>query len=119
MRRILVLEDEALIAMMLQDWLTELGCEMIGPAASVRSALDIACGSELDGAILDVSLSDGDCFSVADALRNRGVPFAFATGHGASAVAARFKNEFVLRKPFAFDAVKDTVSRLLEQSHHS
>jgi DNA-binding response OmpR family regulator len=115
MSRILVLEDEALIALMLEDWLTELGYETIGPVDTAQSALDIVAKTELDVAILDVSLGDGDCFSVADALRDRGVSFAFATGYGASVLAPRFKDEMVLQKPYVFDAVKCTISKLLNR----
>ena len=56
MPRILVLEDEPLIAMMLQGWLEEIGCETIGPAHTVQSALDLLQGARPDGALLDVSL---------------------------------------------------------------
>ncbi|MEJ0098106.1 MAG: response regulator [Bauldia sp.] len=82
MPRILLLDDEPLIAMMVADWLAEIGCETVGPADSVASALGFLDGEPLDGAILDVWLGDEDSFPVADTLRRRGVPFAFATGHG-------------------------------------
>jgi DNA-binding response OmpR family regulator len=119
MPRILVLEDESLIAIMLEDWLSELGCETVGPADSVRNALEMVDGTEIDGAILDVSIGDENCFSVADALREKGVPFAFATGHDAGAVASRFQDELLLQKPFAFQAVSSTVSKLLDRRNQS
>jgi DNA-binding response OmpR family regulator len=113
MPRILVLEDEPLIAMMLRDWLAELGYETAGPASSVRSALDIIAVGNVDCAILDVSLDGEDCYPVADALLKRGVLIAFATGHGAKDVDARFKSALMLPKPFGFEAVEGIVRRLV------
>jgi CheY-like chemotaxis protein len=116
MARILVLDDEPLISMMVQAWLTELGCETVGPAGSVRSALGlIERTDDLDGAILDVSLGKEDCYCVAEVLHERGIPFAFATGHGVNGVAARFNNALVLPKPFDFEAVKDVMNKLLNR----
>src|SRR6202011_388062 len=92
MPSILVLDDEPLISMLLEDWLAELGCETIGPVQSVQSALDAIARTAPDAAILDVSLQSENSYSVADVLRDRGVRFAFATGHGANALAPRFKD---------------------------
>jgi CheY-like chemotaxis protein len=97
MPRILVLEDDPLIAFMVRDWLAELGYETAGPAPSVRSALDIIAAGNVDG----------------DALLERGVPIAFATGYGAKGVAPRFKDALMLPKPYGFEAVKGTVRTLL------
>ena len=114
MARILVLDDEPLISLMVQAWLTELGHETVGPASSVGGALGLIDGAPLDGAILDVSLGDEECYCVADALRDRGVPFAFATGHSHIGVAARFRDALVLPKPFDFEAVKAMVTKLVD-----
>ena len=113
MPRILVLEDDTLIAFMVRDWLAELGLETAGPAPCVRSALDIIAATNVHGAILDVSLGGEDCYPVADALFERGVPIAFATGYGAQGVAPRYKDSLMLAKPFGFEAVKGVVRRLL------
>ena len=80
--RVLVVEDEPLIAMLVQEWLEELNCSVVGPAASVTGALELIAGVELHGAVLDVSLGKEKSFPIADELRKRGVPFAFATGYG-------------------------------------
>ena len=113
MPRILILDDEPLIAMMVEEWLIELGCEIIGPANSVPSALGLLRSGAVDAAILDLSLGDGDSLEVADALRRLRVPFAFATGYGANGVANRFKGAPVLSKPFDFQNVKLTIGELL------
>jgi CheY-like chemotaxis protein len=113
MPRILVLDDEPLISMMLRDWLAELGCKTVGPAHSVRGALDLIGPGTLDAAILDVSLGGENCYPVADALFKLGIPIAFATGHGGQEIDPRFKDALIMSKPFSFEAVKGVVYRLI------
>jgi CheY-like chemotaxis protein len=111
--RILVVDDEPLISMMLEAWLAELDCETVG-AHSVRGALALLDGAALDGALLDVSLGPGEkCYSLAAVLRDRGIPFAFLTGYEAEDIDARFRKTLVLCKPFEFDAVKVAILKLL------
>jgi CheY-like chemotaxis protein len=111
MRRILVLDDEPLIAMMMEEWLAELGCETVGPANSVAKAVDLIGGNELEGAILDVTLGNENCYSVADLLNSKNVPFAFATGAGPGGIDARYRGALFLSKPFDFAAIKGVVDR--------
>lgn len=113
MPKILVVDDEPLIALMIADWLAEQGLEILGPAHSVPQALDLLAAETAHAAILDVSLGERDCYDVADALVARSIPFAFATGHGADVVAPRFANVITVTKPFDFEAVRDVVSKLL------
>jgi CheY-like chemotaxis protein len=113
MPRILVVDDEPLIAMMVEDWLGELQCETVGPAGSAQEALALIQGRELDGAILDVSLGNHDSFAVAAALRERAVPFAFATGHGRDRIEERFKDVPTLLKPYNFDSVRKVLATML------
>jgi CheY-like chemotaxis protein len=115
--RILVVDDEPLISMLVEDWLTELGCEVVGPARSVQEGLDIAGSAELDGAILDVNLGSQNSYLVADALRQRGVPFAFATGDSGPGAASGFEDPILLQKPFDFEGVKAVLGRLLRQAN--
>lgn len=114
MPRILVVDDEPLISMLVEDWLTELGCEVVGPARSVRDGLDLVANTQLDGAILDVNLGGQRSFLVAEALRDRGIPFAFATGDSGLSPASGFKEPIVLSKPFDFEAVKSVLGKLLK-----
>lgn len=113
MPRVLVLDDEPLISMMIKDWLEELGYDTVGPAASIKTALSLLSGPKIDGAILDVSLSDGECYLVADALHALGVPFAFATGRGERDVAPGYDKVPILAKPFDFAAVKAVMLEML------
>jgi DNA-binding response OmpR family regulator len=115
MRRILVVDDEPLIAMMVEDWLEELGYTTVGPANSVTSALGLINDNAPDGAILDVSLSGENSYSVAEELLSRRIPFAFATGRGANDVDVRFRNALMLAKPFDFDAVKGVIDRMFDR----
>jgi DNA-binding response OmpR family regulator len=115
--RILVVDDEPLISMLVEDWLTELGCEVAGPVASVADGLKFAESTELDGAILDVNLGNETCFALADALRNRGVPLAFATGDGTLGEVSDFPDPIVVSKPFDFETVKTAVEALLKRTN--
>lgn len=96
MARVLVVDDEALIAMMLCDLLSEFGHQTVGPAYSEGQALELIASTEIDAAILDVTLGDHDCFGVATVLGERGIPFAFATGHGAHAVPDAFRERITV-----------------------
>ena len=112
MPRVLVVDDELLIAMMVEEWLSELACETVGPAHSVTKALELINSARPDAAILDVSLGAEESYPIADALRARQIPFALATGHSANDVESRFKDVPILSKPFDFDTVRLVVSKL-------
>jgi CheY-like chemotaxis protein len=98
-RRVLLVEDEALVAMMIQECLTEYGHSVVGPIGRAAEALAAAKQGEFDAAILDINLSDGMAYPVAEILSQRGVPFAFVTGYEADRVDERFSNVPVLQKP--------------------
>jgi PAS domain S-box-containing protein len=98
-RRVLLVEDEALVAMMIQECLTEYGHSVVGPISRAAEALAAAKQGEFDAAILDINLSDGMAYPVAEILSQRGVPFAFVTGYEADTVDERFSNVPVLQKP--------------------
>jgi CheY-like chemotaxis protein len=117
--RLLVLEDEPLIALMVRNWLTELGCETVGPAHTVPTALALIKDGPLDGAILDVSIGDQDCSPVADVLRHKGIPFALATGRSPDGLAATYADAPSLSKPYDFAAVRGIVARLLDNHARS
>jgi DNA-binding response OmpR family regulator len=110
--RILVVDDEPLISMLVEDWLVELGCEVVGPARSVDEGLGLV-EEPLDGAILDVNLAGENCYLVANALQARGVPFAFATGDGRLDADSGFEDPILLAKPFNFDGVRAVLDKLL------
>jgi CheY-like chemotaxis protein len=84
--RVLVVEDEMMVSMLIEDMLTDLGCTVVGPAARLDEAMELAAKGGIDCAVLDVNLGGQPIFPLADALRERGLPFAFATGYGDAGV---------------------------------
>jgi CheY-like chemotaxis protein len=98
--RVLVVEDEALVAMLVEDMLADLGCVVVGPVAELEEALQTVADAEVDCAVLDVNLAGRPIFPVADALKAKGVPFAFASGYGEAGVRDDHRGVPVLQKPF-------------------
>jgi len=100
-RRVLVAEDEYLLATKMVRAFAKIGVETIGPAGTVERALDLVeHGGHLDGAVLDIKLRDGMVFPVAEALRARGVPFVLTTGYNEQAIPDRYKDVARYEKPF-------------------
>lgn len=118
-RRILIVEDQTLIAMWIEDVLCEAGAEIIGPAPTVVEALGLigaaGVGSLLDAAILDVRLQDGTSLAVADKLASLGVPFVFVTGYKDIRLG-RHGGAPVLVKPVASEDLVATLADLLRTS---
>jgi len=110
--RILIVEDEMTIALLLEDMLTELGHEVAGIAMRLPKALELARDAEFDLAILDVNLDGHMSFPIADILVERQVPFLFASGYGAAGVVGAHKDRPVLRKPFELKDLQDAIERL-------
>ena len=98
--RVLVVEDEILIAMLIEGFLQEFGCVVAATAARPDQALRILEETAVDAAILDVNLDGSDSFGVAAALCARGLPFVFATGYRSTRLDPRFADRPVLAKPF-------------------
>ncbi|PWT88069.1 MAG: hypothetical protein C5B56_09420 [Proteobacteria bacterium] len=117
LRRILIVEDETMIAMMVEDFLEELGWEVVGLAGSVEGALAHARDGEIDAALLDVNLNGRDTFAVADILSQRHIPFVFATGYGTDGIADRFRGVPTLTKPFQRDELDRALHRAMAGTH--
>lgn len=99
--RLLVVEDEALVAMLIEDALRDLGCVVVGPVGNVAQALALLERDTVEGALLDVNLGGAErSYPVADALAARGLPFIFVTGYGEEGVDQRYAPVTVLQKPF-------------------
>ena len=101
--RILLVEDEMLVAMNIEDMLLDLGHEVAGIASRLAPALALARETELDAALLDVNLAGEQSFPVADLLEERGIPFVFATGYGIQGIVERHRGRVVIQKPFRLD----------------
>ena len=99
-RRVLVVDDEVLIAMLLTDMLEELGCEVVGPALHLDAAMALAREAPIDWAVLDLNLGGQPSFPVAQVLRDRNIPFVFASGYGSVAAGSGFETVTAIQKPF-------------------
>ncbi|MGA2943795.1 MAG: response regulator [Xanthobacteraceae bacterium] len=97
--RVLLVEDEALVGIMIQECLTEFGFRITGPVCTASEALSAAREGHFDAAILDINLGDGSVYRVAEILTERGVPFIFVTGYDSDSVDSRFQDVPVLQKP--------------------
>ncbi|MEN2785015.1 response regulator [Sphingomonas qilianensis] len=112
-QRILIVEDEPLIAMMLEDFLDIQGRALAGQADTVADALALVAAGGIDAAILDVNLRDGEqSWPIADALAAKGVPFVFATGGSQDGVIEAHRDRPTLPKPFTMDGVEKALNAL-------
>ena len=98
--RVLVVEDEMMVSMLIEDMLTDLGCTVVGPASRLDEAIALVDEAQIDCAVLDVNLGGQPIFPLADLLRERGVTFAFATGYGDAGLRETDRGSPVLQKPF-------------------
>jgi CheY-like chemotaxis protein len=98
--RVLVIEDESMVAMLLQDMLAEIGCEVIGVASRFNDAVEKAKSLAFDIAILDINLNGRYSFPIADSLAERGVAFVVATGYGTTSLPESLQRVPILQKPF-------------------
>lgn len=108
-KRVLLVEDNPLIALALESTLKELGFDVIASVAEVSSALQVIGREPVECAILDVNLGSQRVDAVADALAARNCPFIFMTGYAVSDVPARHSGHAVLQKPFRFDQLLATL----------
>jgi CheY-like chemotaxis protein len=111
--RVLIVEDEPVVAMCLEDILEGLGCAVVGPAARLSEGMTLAERGAIDAAILDINLGGSDRSTpIAELLRDRGIPFAFASGYGA--VPEGFAAETLLiGKPYGERDVEEALRRLI------
>jgi len=109
--RVLVVEDEMLVAMNIEDMLHDIGHEVAGIASRLDAGMEIAREGAFDLAMLDVNLAGDLSFPIADILEQRGIPYLFATGYGRKGVRDDYGAAPVLQKPFR--------ARDLEQAIHS
>lgn len=99
-KRVLVVEDEALVAMLIEELLEDCGCSVVGPCSSVATALKAATTEAVDLAVLDVNLRGEKVYPVAEALSERHIPFLFLSGYGEEAVPVGRSEWKVCPKPF-------------------
>ncbi|MBU4530908.1 MAG: response regulator [Desulfomicrobium sp.] len=109
-KRVLIVEDEVLLAMHLEDMLTDLGHRVVGQATRVDKALVLARNSDIDFAILDINVAGTQSFPVADILLERGIQFVFATGYGTAGLIDGYRDCPVLQKPYAQEDLEQSIA---------
>ena len=113
MPRLLVVEDEYLIRMLLEDMLADLGYDVAAAVGTLAEASEIAAHGEFDAAILDVNLDGQEIYPVAEILAKRGLPFVFVTGYGERSLPAPYRNRPALQKPFQVEQIKIMLAEIL------
>jgi CheY-like chemotaxis protein len=98
--RVLVVEDEMMLAMLMEDFLEEFGCTIVGPAASIDNALRLITTEKIDGAMLDLNLAGVAAYPVADELARLRIPFVFVSGYGNQELRDDYNDRPRLPKPF-------------------
>lgn len=111
-KRILIVEDESLVAAMLEDMLTDLGAIVVGPAGTIKASLALAQSESMDAAVLDVNVRNERIDPVAKVLRDRGVPLVFATGYGQGA-ATTADGAPIIDKPYTKERLASALTLCL------
>jgi CheY-like chemotaxis protein len=111
--RVLVLEDEPIVAMMLEDMLVELGCVVIGPASTLQEGMTLAATAVFDVAVLDINVNGQRSDALAQSLDIKGTPYTFATGYG-SAGLGDSASRHVIHKPYTLDQLAEALEGLRE-----
>ena len=110
--RVLVVEDEPIVAMCLEDMLVDLGCQVVGPAATLADGLVQAENAALDVAVLDINLSNATSYPIAQLLSDRAVPIVFASGYGRADAPESVQAELV-SKPYTRCDIESALTRAL------
>ena len=113
-RSILIVEDESLVALLLETILEDMGCATVGPVSNIDEALTLLDGGlVIDGALLDVNVAGREVFPVAAALKAKGVPFVFSTGYGEGGLPDEWRGQSTIQKPFTEETVRSSLMKAL------
>ena len=115
MAQILIVEDEPLIALLAANWVEDLGHVALGPVGTLTAAVDLVNTTNIDSAIIDVSLGHESGVTLAEQLAARGVPFVFASGHAPTDISSSHLAAAILTKPFSFEAFKQAIDVLTKE----
>ncbi len=114
--RVLVVEDEPLVAMLIEEYLLDFGCTIAGSARRVAKGIGMLRESEIDVAVLDVNVAGESVEPLAIELEQRKIPFTFASGYGAKGIGERWSAHPILQKPFSPDDLRAALMKLLEKA---
>ncbi|WP_428155121.1 response regulator [Brevundimonas sp.] len=113
-RRVLIVEDESLVAMLLETILEDMECIPVGPASNIDDGETLARDTaDLDAALLDVNVAGRQVFPVAEVLKARGVPFVFSTGYGEGGLPEEWRGQPTIQKPFTEAAIRDALMKAM------
>jgi CheY-like chemotaxis protein len=115
--RVLLVEDQMIVAMQIEHMLHAAGCEVVGPVGTLQAAIALAHAEALDLAILDVNLDGEKVYPAAEELQARGIPFILATGYGASSLPEKWRNQPRLNKPFRGEQLEQLLRSVTGRSH--
>jgi CheY-like chemotaxis protein len=114
--RIFLVEDEALVGMLVRDYLEELGCAVEGPVSDLNEAVKAAKTCNFDAAVLDLNLGGASAYPLAELLQGHGIPFMFVTGYARDGIEERFSSAPILRKPIEREALETALRTVLSSS---
>jgi CheY-like chemotaxis protein len=114
--RVLVVEDEILIAELMADLLETAGCSVVGPFPQIAEALRAAEAEQFDTALVDIDLAGSRSYPIADALIKRNLPFVFLTGYGRGGLPAQYAKRPIVGKPFQSQDILDALAHAVEPS---
>jgi|SRR6185437_10787560 CheY-like chemotaxis protein len=114
--RVLVVEDEYLIRMLLEDMLADLGYDVAAAVGTIAEASDLAAKGDFNVAVLDVNLDGKEIYPVAAILAKRGLPFVFVTGYGERSLSEPYRDRPALQKPFQVEQLKSMLDGLLARA---
>lgn len=109
----LVVEDESLVAMLLETMLEDMDVAVVGPASNVEEGLRLAQSEPIDAALLDVNVAGTQVFPVAEALERRGIPLVFSTGYGEGGLPEAWRGRPTVQKPFTEAVIRDALMQAL------
>ena len=110
---VLLVEDENLVAILLEDMLAELGHSVVGPVARLSKALEMVQHEPIDVAILDVNINGEQSYPIAEALAARNIPFLFSTGYGQGSLPTQYRDRPMLQKPFRKHDLEELLATVL------
>jgi DNA-binding response OmpR family regulator len=114
--RVLIVEDEALVSMMLEDYLADLGHVVVASVPSIAEAFEVINTGNVEAAILDVNLSGENAYPISDYLTSKSIPHAFATGYGRLGVDVAYHGCPILQKPFDERTLEQVMNELVNVS---
>ena len=109
--RVLLVEDEIMVALLLETMLSDLGHQVVGLAARLEKGLDMVEREAIDLAVLDININGQEVYPIAEALETRGIPFIVATGYGSTGVHPAYSGRPVLQKPYRREDLRLAIGR--------